>query len=103
MTLSEKRKIFSHCFALLILYASEIGYSCTIGDVYAKNGHCKNSYHYKGLAGDLNLFKGNEYLTDTEDHKELGEYWKSLNKLCTWGGDFKRKDGNHYSLCEGIE
>lgn len=100
MTLSEKRKIFTHRLALLIIHAYEIGYSCTLGDVYARDGHKKNSFHYQGLAADINLFRGNKYLTKTSDHNELGEYWKSLHELCTWGGDFSSPDGNHYSFGE---
>jgi len=51
------------------------------------------------LAVDLELFKDGAYLTKTEDHKALGEYWKTLHELCRWGGDFD--DGNHYSLTHG--
>lgn len=101
MTLSEKQQVFSVCVAKLILFANGAGYKITFGDALAKGGHIAGSYHYKGLAVDLNLFKNGEYLTKTEDHSFLGEYWKSLNPLCTWGGDFKRKDGNHYSFGEG--
>lgn len=64
----------------------------------------KNSYHIQRLAIDLNLFKEvdgkNVYLTSTEDHRQFGEYWKSLDPECTWGGDFKRSDANHYSYGE---
>ena len=48
------------------------------------------------LAQDLNLFKNGIYLDKSEDHKVLGEYWKSLHPLCRWGGDWG--DGNHYSI-----
>lgn len=54
------------------------------------------SVHELGLAGDLNLFKNGVYLTRTEDHAELGAWWKAQHPLCRWGGDFR--DGNHYSL-----
>jgi len=50
----------------------------------------------KRLAIDLNLFKDGEYLTDTEDHRFLGEFWESLGG--TWGGRWD--DGNHYSWGE---
>lgn len=100
MRLSEKQQVFSLCIAKLILFANESGYKITFGDVLARDGHTTGSYHYKGLAADLNLFKKGEYLTKTEDHAFLGECWKSLNPQCTWGGDFKRKDGNHYSFGE---
>jgi len=56
----------------------------------------KNSLHKKCLAIDLELFKGPKYLQKTEDHRELGEFWESLDPENSWGGHFK--DGNHYSI-----
>ena len=82
------------------MWAYSKGYEITFGDAWAKSGHIDGSYHYKRLAIDLNLFKDGKYLTTTESHKPLGEFWKSLDPECTWGGDFKRKDGNHYSYGE---
>lgn len=100
MTLREKQSRFAILFANLIRYAYEQGYEITIGDVFAHDGHKENSFHYDKLAGDLNLFKDGKYLTETNDHRFLGEYWKTLDPECTWGGDFSRKDGNHYSYGE---
>ncbi|MBC8549765.1 MAG: M15 family metallopeptidase [Candidatus Brocadiales bacterium] len=100
MSLREKQSKFALHFAQLIQYVYEQGYECTIGDVWAHDRHKNNSFHYIKLAGDLNLFLDGKYLTETEDHKFLGEYWESLDPLCTWGGDFSRKDGNHYSYGE---
>ena len=57
----------------------------------------RNSLHEMSLAVDFNLFKDGKYLSSTEDHKELGEYWESIGG--TWGGRFN--DGNHYSLSYG--
>jgi hypothetical protein len=37
-----------------------------------------------------------DYLTDTESHRELGEWWEQQGPGCCWGGRFG--DGNHYSL-----
>ena len=56
----------------------------------------RNSLHENSLAIDLNLFKDGKYLSETEDHRQLGEYWESLDDDCCWGGRFK--DGNHYSI-----
>lgn len=97
----EERCTFSGDLARLILFAIDNGYEVSIGDVFATSGHSDNSYHYRGLAADLNLFKNGEYLKNTEDHTSLGEYWKSLDSENTWGGDFQRPDGNHYSRGEG--
>lgn len=98
MTLREKQSLFARKVSDLIAYAYNQGYEVTLGDAMAKSGHVKGSKHYDRLAIDLNLFKDGEYLTETDDHRFLGEYWKSLGG--TWGGDFKRKDGNHYSWDE---
>ena len=84
--------------ALLIIKATELGYELTFGDAYATRGHKKDSFHGKRLAIDLNLFKDGKYLTETEDHRLLGEYWISIGG--TWGGNFKNPDGNHYSWGE---
>jgi hypothetical protein len=53
------------------------------------------------LAVDLNLFKNGQFLTDSEAHRPLGDYWKSLHPDCCWGGDFSKPDGNHYSMQYG--
>lgn len=98
MKLSEKRILFTKYLAQLILHAFDIGYECYLGDVNARDGHKPNSFHYSGLAADLNLFKDGKYLQLTEDHKVLGDCWKKLNSQCVWGGDFKNKDGNHYQF-----
>ena len=85
--------------ALLILFAYEKGYELSFGDAFAQDGHIDGSFHYSRLAIDLNLFRDGKYLTNTEDHKPLGDFWESLDPQCSWGGRWK--DGNHYSLGEG--
>lgn len=98
MKLGKKQERFSLLLSQLIAFIYSMGYQVRMGDVFAHNGHMENSNHYIKLAADLNLFKDGVYLTKTEDHEIFGEYWKSLDDLCRWGGDFTRKDGNHYSL-----
>ncbi len=85
--------------SLLIAFAYEKGYEITFGDAWAKTGHKTGSFHYKRLAIDLNLFREGTYLSSTESHRPLGEFWMSIGG--TWGGNFKQKDGNHYSYGEG--
>ena len=48
--------------------------------------------HRSRLAIDLNLFRDGKYLTSSEDHRVLGEWWESVGGM--WGGS---EDGNHYS------
>lgn len=105
MTLREKQSKFTLAIAGLIAKAYEMGYEVTLGDAYRDPrlhgqvgekkgyGHSK-SCHKLRLAIDLNLFKNGKFLTTTEDHRELGEWWESQGG--TWGGRFN--DANHYSF-----
>lgn len=105
--LGDKQRVFTIMIAELIQYAYAEGYELTVGDFYREpklhgTFGVKNSYsaarsvHKVRLAADLNLFKDGKYLTSTEDHKFLGEYWEAMGG--TWGGRFSSPDGNHYSL-----
>lgn len=111
MTLGDKQRKFMRLVAELIRWAYENGYELTLGDAYRDPrvfgatgeskgyGHSK-SFHKKRLAIDLNLFIDGVFKTQTSDHQILGEYWKSLDPECSWGGDFSSPDGNHYSYGE---
>jgi hypothetical protein len=106
MTLRQKQSLFAQLVGLLIAEAYRQGYELTLGEAYrppetaalmAKQGKgITNSNHVLKLAIDVNLFKDGVYLSSSASHKPLGDYWKKLNPLCRWGGDFN--DGNHYSL-----
>jgi len=96
MSLRKKQSKFVCLVGKLIAWAYNHGYELTFGDAWAHDRHKKNSNHYIRLAIDLNLFLNGKYLTSTEDHRPLGEYWESLDPACRWGGRFN--DGNHYSL-----
>jgi hypothetical protein len=113
MTLGEKQRLFTQLVGKLIDWAYAQGYELTFAEAYrtpeqaalnAQSGAgISNSLHMKRLAVDLNLFHDGAYLSHSEDHRPLGEFWKSLHPLCRWGGDFSRPDGNHYSLThEGV-
>ena len=105
MTLREKQSKFASMIPGLINKALELGFEVTLGDAYRDPrlhgavgvkqgyGHSK-SCHKLRLAIDLNLFKDGKFLSSSEDHKQLGEWWESQGG--TWGGRFN--DGNHYSL-----
>ena len=97
MSLSKAQQEFSKRVPSLIDKALELGFDVTLGDAYrdprATYGS-KSSKHCRRLAIDLNLFKDGKYLTETEDHAELGIWWVSIGGV--WGGDFSNPDGNHY-------
>lgn len=88
--------IFTEMVGKLIGFIYSSGYTASFGDAYAKSGHKKDSFHYKRLAIDINLFKDGIWLETTEDHRPIGEWWESIGG--TWGGRFN--DGNHYSYGE---
>jgi hypothetical protein len=44
------------------------------------------------------LFKDGVWLTDSASYQPLGDYWKTLDPDCAWGGDFTKHDGDHFSL-----
>ena len=108
MTLGQKQRKFTRMIADLIIFAYEQGYELTFGDAFRdprvhgpvgqkKSYSSANSLHKERLAIDLNLFKDGKFLTQSEDHRPLGEYWESMGG--SWGGRFN--DGNHYSLEHG--
>lgn len=105
----EKQKLFTRLLPRLIDFIHESGYECVQGDafrdprVFGEIGVSKgyghpNSNHKRRLAKDLYLFRGDEFLTRTEDYQLIGEFWESLNPLCRWGGRFSDPDGNHFSI-----
>lgn len=109
MTLRQKQSLFARLYARLILHAESLGYEVTFGEtlrppetaaLYEQQGRgIANSLHTLKLAGDLNLFRDGRYLSSTESHRPLGEWWERQHELCRWGGRFS--DGNHYSLTHG--
>lgn len=109
MTLRQKQSLFAVLIARLIQYATALGYEVTFGEAYrspaeadrlAKLGKgIRNSLHCQRLAIDLNLFREGRYLSSTDAHRPLGEWWERQHPLCRWGGRFN--DGNHYSLEHG--
>lgn len=106
--LLAKQFQFMKMLQRLLIFAHENGYDTTLGDgyrdfrVFGRQGERKGygegrSAHKHRLAIDINLFKDGKFLTATEDHRLLGEYWESIGG--SWGGRFQ--DGNHYSLEHG--
>lgn len=108
MKLSEAQQIFALNVSKLIAWIYEKGWACTIGEVYrtpeqaliyeAQGKGIKNSLHCSRLAVDLNLFVSGVYKVESDAYKELGGFWKTLNPLNRWGGDWKSKDANHFQM-----
>lgn len=105
----ELQQLFAETTIFLYNKIVAKGYKFTYGETWrdpriavldAKDGKgIIRSLHFERLAVDLNLYKDGKWLTNTEDHRPFGEYWKTLHPLCRWGGDFQtRPDGNHYSM-----
>jgi hypothetical protein len=99
MVLREARVKFSYLWSeKLCPKARELGFEYALDEVtnHQDRGHMVGSLHYSGCAGDLLLYKDKSYQIRTEDYRELGEYWESLDPDCKWGGRWG--DGNHFSL-----
>lgn len=108
MRLIEHQIQFAKDLVKLHIKIYELGlvYTCgeqwrtpEMAEIYAKQGKgIRDSQHCKRLAEDVNLIKdvngSYTYLTDTENYEELGIYWKSLDPLNRWGGDFHDSHGN---------
>jgi len=108
MTLGEKQRLFVQLVAKLIIWAYSNGYELTFGETVRTQAQAASnaasgvgiskSLHLLRLAIDLNLFMQGKYITDSAEYKPLGDYWKTLHPLCSWGGDFTKPDGNHFSI-----
>ena len=107
MSLRNKQVEFARLVPRLIDKAFELGYEVTLGDAYRdprvhgefgeKVAYSRSrSVHKLKLAIDLNLFKDGQFLSTTEAHRPLGEWWESQHPDARWGGHYS--DGNHYSF-----
>lgn len=99
MTLGQKQALFTRSLALLLQYMIARGFEPRLKFVSRCSdcpvGH-ENSTHKSALAADIDLFLDGIYLTETEHHRDCGEFWESLGDDHSWGGRFD--DGNHYSI-----
>lgn len=104
LTLLDKQRLFVRLLGQLIEFAYARGWEFTLGDAYRPDGkgHMPGSLHYSRLAIDLNLFVDGVYVRAWHPAwDELGVVWKALHPLARWGGDFKAKDYNHFSVEHG--
>lgn len=103
MKLVKEQSAFLLDVCKLIKFATEQGFVVTGGElartlemqkIYVQQGKANtmNSMHLKRCAVDLNFFTkkdGRLKLTyDVEILRPIGNYWKSLSPLNSWGGDW---------------
>ena len=111
MSLGKDQELFASLLPSLLTKAFELGFQVRIGDCYRDpraHGEMgeqgpygnKNSNHKLKCAVDLNLFKDGVYLTTTEDHRELGEWWEEQHEQTRWGGAYD--DSNHYEILDKL-
>lgn len=111
MTLSESQRYFTRLVAGLLVYADGLpGYDVVLDSAarsseeqarLVKAGASKrlDSAHTKRLAVDLILFRDGKLTWHGDDYEPLGEYWKSMDSRCVWGGDWDRlRDYGHFEL-----
>ena len=106
MKLSEKQRMFTRMVGDLITFAYGEGYELTVGDFYRdprvfgefgekRNYSASKSVHKVRLAGDLNLWVNDEYITSS-DHPAwdvLHDYWDRIG-----GAPRIPNDANHFSV-----
>lgn len=108
MTLHAAQALHVKLVGQLIAFIYAAGFELTWGEAFrtpqqaqwdaAHHTGIVNSVHCDRLAVDLQLFKDGVYLTDPTAYKFAGEYWKTLDPSCRWGGDFTTVDADHFSL-----
>lgn len=108
--MSALQEQFSQDVALLLQYAKAAGYGITFGEAWRTPQQAQwdadhgtgiaCSLHLQRLAIDLNVFVGGVYQSDdsTGCYSSMGEHWKTLGPDHYWGGDFARKDLDHFSI-----
>lgn len=115
MTLLEAQQLHFECLIKLGTWGLANGYKFT-GDEYLRTPEqalansqsgagILHSLHLIRLAIDLNVFKDGVFFKTVEEYRPLGDYWKTLDPLCCWGGDFTtRPDADHFSITwQGIK
>jgi len=102
MELFEKRILFTNNVCKLIAFITAHSIGVSFGETYRTYEQAKlyfeqgigaiDSQHCKGLAVDLNLYRGNEYLKDAKDYICAGKYWELLHHDNRWGGNWDKDD-----------
>jgi hypothetical protein len=106
--LKDKRVRFTRCLIELVDWANlQPDWEVALGRDYDEANpdeplrHMPGSLHYLGLANDLCLYISGVYQNPTEAYRAMGDYWKMMGADLNWGGDFKKRDGNHFSIAYG--
>lgn len=110
-TLHQRQVLHVALTAKLIEFAVSKGYALTWGETFrtaaqaalnAKSGAgIAASLHTQRLAVDFQAFDATgRYLVDDASgvYSALGAYWKTLDPLACWGGDFHTVDLDHFSI-----
>ena len=87
---SDEQWEFLKDVSKFIVYADEMGYKMTAGEMYRTMYQQRyyvahglswtyNSKHLKRRAFDFNLFVNGKYVTNKENFQDLADYWESLS------------------------
>lgn len=107
--LRDLQWLLLRCIAKTVTWCEENGYVLTGKELLrtpeqaalnAANGSgVVHSLHLNGLAIDMIVFKDGVMAETVDDFRPVGEFWKTLDPLCCWGGDFTtRPDADHFSI-----
>ena len=104
VTLGDFQRYFVKLTGELITWAYSNGFEMTEGEGKRSQMQAQyNALHGTGIASsnhiiqlahDWNIFKDGKWLSGVNDFPDLVAYWKILDPICCWGGDFKDASGN---------
>jgi hypothetical protein len=115
MTHAEARIKFTKMVAELLSWAVSMRFLIAVDEAaqHQCKGHMAQSLHYPPdcVALDFVLYEDEGYGAplryrdgstpeDVEQYRQIGTYWKSLDPLNRWGGDFKKVDLDHISYAD---
>jgi len=108
MSLNSLQQEFTESLGILLIWCSNNDLPVILAEayrtkeqaeIYAKAGKgIRNSAHCKKLAADLFRMVDGKVSWNREEYRKVGEKWKTIHELARWGGDFKNRDGVHFSF-----